>query len=70
MINDLFLLFIGSCCETLLIRFGMSAANEMGNFRNIVSVLALHFTLIFFPFSSSMTQAKRFTRFTRPSRHV
>lgn len=41
----------GSCCETLLIRFGMSAANEMGNLRNFVQVLR---SSVFFLFRGSI----------------
>lgn len=32
----IFELLLGSCCETLLIRFGMSAASEMGQFHNFM----------------------------------
>lgn len=53
----------GSCCETLLIRFGMSAANEMGELR-------MHFTIGCKTWSNSIFQAKPSTHFTRPSRHA
>lgn len=38
---------LGSCCETMLIQFGMPAASEMGlyNFRNILEVLHSDFFL-------------------------